>query len=122
MLKSKKAKSLVPKTAKDCNVSEELAMDVVNFYYTKLRKKMEALEDPYIGVPSLGIFKISKRKLQHSINKLTAIIKSDTQESFKMIKRFKISESLRDKQIVLLDKIEADEKERRKRKQDLEES
>ena len=98
MLKSKKAKSLIPKTAEECKVSEELTTDVVNFYYTKLRKKMEALEDPYIGVPSLGIFKVSKRKLKHSINKLTEIIKSDSQESFKMIKRFKISEALRDKQ------------------------
>ena len=50
MLKSKRAKSLIPKSAKDCGVSEELTTDVVNFYYTRLRKEMESLNSHRIGV------------------------------------------------------------------------
>ncbi len=39
-----KAKSLIKKTAKDLNLSEEQVTDVVNFYYEELRAKMEGLE------------------------------------------------------------------------------
>lgn len=121
MLKSKKAKTLIPKTAEECKVSEELATDVVNFYYTKLRKKMESLEEPRIGIPILGTFIISKPKLVRSISKLTRILSDDSPESFKKIKKYKLTEGMRDMQQNLLDKIEKDEQERERLKRDLEE-
>ena len=122
MLKSKRAKELLPKTAKECEVSEELATDVVSFYYTKLRKQMESLDEPRIGVPILGTFVVSKPKLKRSVDKLTRILSDDSPESFKKIKKYKLTEGMRDMQQSLLSKIEDDEQERRQIKRDLEES
>jgi len=122
MLKSKRAKELIPKTAKQCDVSEELATDVVNFYYMKLRKKMEALEDYRIGVPILGTFAVSKPKLKKSIARLTTIQEVKTQVNFDKIKRYKLSEGQLELQQTLLDKIEKDEQERKQLKDNLEKS
>ena len=116
MSKQRKAKTLIPKTAKDCKVSEELVGDVVNFYYTELRKKMEALEDVSIGVPSLGTFSISKPKIVKSIAKITEMLSSDRPESFKLLKRYNLSTEIRDKQQSLLDKLELEKNERDQRK------
>jgi len=122
MLKSKKAKELLPKTAEQCKVSEELATDVVSFYYTKLRKQLESLEESRIGVPVLGTFVVSKTKLKRSVDKLTGILSDDSPESFKKIKKYKLTEGMRDMQQSLLDKIESDEQKREQLKRDLEES
>ena len=120
MSKQRRAKKLIPKTAKDCNVSEELVGDVVDFYYTELRKKMEALEDVSIGVPALGTFTVSKPKLKKSIEKITEMLSSDRPESFKLLKRYNLSTEIRDKQQSLLDKLETERNERDRRKEDLE--
>jgi hypothetical protein len=122
MLKSKRAKQLLPKTAEECKVSDELATDVVNFYYTKLRKQIESLKSARIGVPVLGTFIVSKPKLKKSIDKLTRILSDDSPESFKKIKKYKLTEGMRDMQQSLLNKIEKDEQERKQLKRDLEES
>ena len=119
MSKTKRAKELIPKTAEDCNISEELVGDVVNFYYTELRKKMEGLEDVSIGVPSLGTFSISRPKLKKSISKITEMLSSDRPESFKLLKRFNLTSEVRDKQQALYDKLETKIYERNKRKEDL---
>lgn len=120
MLRSKKAKSLIPKTAKDCNASEELVGDVVDFYYTELRKKMENLEDTSIGVPSLGTFRVSRPKLAKSVQSITNLLSDSTPETFKLVKRFQLTTELRDKQQKLLDKLQKDKDERDQRKKDLE--
>ena len=119
MSKQKKAKELIPKTAKDCNVSEELVGDVVDFYYTELRKKMEALEDVSVGVPALGTFIVSKPKLKKSIKKITEMLSSDRPESFKLLKRYNLSTEIRDKQQRLFNKLEKEQDERDRRKKNM---
>jgi hypothetical protein len=120
MSKQRKAKALIPKTATDCNVSEELVGDVVDFYYTELRKKMEALEDVSIGVPALGTFSVSRPKLKKSIEKITEMLSSDGPESFKLLKRNNLSTEIRDKQQSLLNKLENEKNERDDRKKNME--
>jgi len=119
MSKTKRSKELIPKTAKDCNVSEELVGDVVDFYYTELRKKMEGLEDVSIGVPVLGTFIVSKPKLKKSIEKISEMLSSDKPESFKLLKRYNLSTEIRDKQQRLLDKLEKENNERDSRKKNM---
>lgn len=119
MLKSKKAKSLLPKTAKECKVSEEFATDVVDFYYTRLRKKIESLQEFRIGVPILGTFTVSKNKIKKSVDKLTKILTDGSPESFERIKKYKLTEEMRDMQQLLLNKIEKDEQEKKCRKKDM---
>jgi len=121
MLKSKKAKDLIPKTAEELEMSEELVTDVVNFYYTELRKKIENLEDIRIGVPNIGTFTARKKSLEKSVATLTRILTDGTEESFKKIRKYKLTEDVRDLQLALFKKIEKDEQERKQAKLDLEE-
>jgi hypothetical protein len=121
MSRQKKAKGLIPKTSKDCNVSEELVGDVIDFYYTELRKKMEGLEDVSIGVPVLGTFEVSRPKLIKSIKKITDMLSSDKPETFKLLKRYNLTNDIRDKQKQLLEKLESEKHERDQRKKNISE-
>ena len=110
MPKPTKAKSLIPKTAKNCGQEEEVVRDVVDFFYGKLRKKLESLEEPLISIPVLGTFKARSSKLKRSINTLTILLESDKPESFAKIEKYNLDTNLRDKQQRLLYKVEQNEK------------
>lgn len=114
-----KAKKLIPKTAKDLDVSGELASDVVNFYYTELRKKMEGLNDSRIRVPALGVFYVSRKKLEKSIGTITHIIQTEKPQDFRgisirndLMNRLKVQKKL-------LRKINIEMAEYNERKKDL---
>lgn len=117
MSKTKKSKTLIPKTAEQCNVSEELAEDVIDFYYSELRKEMESLNTHRIRVPVLGTFIVSRPKLMKSIKRLDEILNSDKPEDFEKIKEFNLKGKLKEKQEKLLTRINKhrDEQEERKR-------
>jgi hypothetical protein len=119
MLKSKRAKDLIPKTAEELDKDVELVSDVIGFYYRELRQKMESLEHYRISVPILGTFTLSKKKLERSIKKIEEILADNTPENFARLKKYKITEELRDKQKALLDKIKKDDDEFEQRKKDL---
>ena len=121
MSKIKKYNVIIPKTAIDCNVSEETVNDVVNFYYTELRKKMESLEHTSISIPSLGVLFISKPKIERSIQNITEILSSEKPEPFKLLKRHNLTTEIRDKQQELLNKLNTEKNERDKRIQKMEE-
>ena len=119
MPKPKRAKELIPKTAMQCKVEGELVGDVVNHYYTNLRKKLESLEDPIVGVPVLGTFKARRSKLDKSVKFLTDLLSGKRPESFDKIEKYNLDIKLRDKQQSLIDKIDEIENEKLQRKNDL---
>ena len=51
---------------------------------------------------------VSKPKLKRSLEKLTTILTDGTPESFEKIKKYKITEGMRDSQQGLMDKITKD--------------
>jgi len=106
-----KAKSLIPKTAKELGIDENLVRDVVDHYYTALRKNMSSLEQSRIRVPELGVFYVSKKKLEISIIKIKSILKAEGEDiNFKRLGRIKSFENILEKQVNLLNKInESDE-------------
>jgi hypothetical protein len=106
-----KAKSLIPKTAKELDLPESLVKDVVDHYYSALRKNMSSLEHSRIRVPELGVFYVSKKKLEISIIKLKAILLNEQDPSFKKLTRIKSFETSLEKQLKLLDKINETENE-----------
>lgn len=120
MINSTKANKLVPKTAAKLNKSEDLVQDVVNFYYTAVRKCLESLEEPYIRIPSLGTFNVSKRKLGQSIEKLESMLEAKDKETFEKIKKYNITKEMCEKQKRLYNKITELTNERDQRKKDLE--
>jgi len=119
MAKPKKAKLLVPKTAKQCNVSEELTSDVVDFFYSKLRGKLEAMKDPIIKVPILGNMVMNKGKIVSSIQTLTGKVEAEDAKNFKSAKKYQSYKTKLDQQIIALANINKLENDRSKRKKDL---
>lgn len=116
MSKVTKSKSLIPKTAKDCKVSEELAEDVIDFYYSSLRKEMESLQVHRIRVPILGTFVVSRPKLIRSIERLTKILSEGKPEDFDKIQQYNLTGELKKRQEELLNKINTDYDEREQRR------
>jgi len=98
----KKAKLLIPNLSKKINTSEEKINDVVNFYYSELRKKIESLEVDRIRIPRLGVFYVSQNKLKNSIEALQYLTSSDKEKDFKKIAKYNLNKDLLDKQIKLL--------------------
>lgn len=111
-----KAKSLIKLTATQMKVDEELASDVIDFYYATLRKKMSSLQYSRIRVVGIGVFYVSKKKLNHSINTLISMLRDESPNNFKKLARLKINNELVEKQKVLFNKIEEEENEVRCKK------
>lgn len=118
-MKTTKTKDLIPKTAAALNVEESLVKNVVDFFYTQLRKKMEALDEPRISVPVLGTFKVSKPKLERSIKHLTKQLETTSPETFNQLTKVKLSQSMIDHQQLMVNKIQKQYEETKKKKEDL---
>jgi hypothetical protein len=123
MPRPKKAKLLIPKTAKDCNLDEELVEDVVDFFYLQLRKKIELIEVPYISIPILGRIYVNKRKLEISIVNLGELLQDERINSdFRNMKRYQKYLIRREQHIKVLQKLIESENEREQLRKDLEQS
>ncbi|HUS49960.1 MAG TPA: hypothetical protein VMZ91_07325 [Candidatus Paceibacterota bacterium] len=101
----KKAKELTPKLSKKLNLSEELVNDIIDFYYSELRKKIESLDVDRIRVPGLGVFYVSQNKLKTSIDTISYLMQSDKEKDFKTISKYNLNKTVLDKQIKLLELI-----------------
>jgi len=119
MAKPRKAKELIPKTAADCKVSEELASDVVDFFYSELSVKLESMEDPIIKVPILGSMRLHGFKLGKSVERLERNLNDKDAENFKSMKRRQRFKDRLAQQIEALKKLKDIEDERDRRKKDL---
>ena len=85
-----KAKTLIPKAAEKSEISEALMNDVVDFYYTLVRKKIESLE-PVFYIHSLGTIRLSRNKLRKNIEQIESKLSSNKQEVFRKVIRFNLS-------------------------------
>lgn len=85
-----KAKTLVPKASEKLGVSEALMNDVVDFYYTLVRKKIENLE-PVFYIHSLGTIRLSRNKLRKNIEQIESKLSSNKQEVFRKVILFNLS-------------------------------
>lgn len=114
-----RAKTLVNKTAEDLNVSPELVNDIVDFYYSELRSKMESLNHSRIRVSELGVFYMSEKKLETSINTLIHIIETAEPTTFKQIGVVNTKQNLLEQQQEALERV-IKEREEYELKKDLE--
>lgn len=102
-----KAKTLIPKVAKQLHVPEELVEDVINFYFKSVRKKIEKLTTDRVRVTGLGVIHVRPEKLRESIDKLNNALNSENGKSFKrIVKRKKLEEALEEQQIFMSKLIE----------------
>lgn len=89
-----RANKLIPETAKELGLSEELVKDVVDFYYETLKKRIESLEHPTILVHNFGIFKISRKKLKFKLEFLRNLLKSKEADDFKKLVKYNYNKEL----------------------------
>lgn len=93
-MKPTKSKDLIKKTAAQLNLSEDVVRTVVDFYYSVVIKKIELLEEPSLFLHGLGTLKISRKKLQKSIEGLKKILDSNDQKDFKKVVKYNLSKSI----------------------------
>ena len=55
--------------SEECQVHENLVRELVRFFYDKIRKNLENLENTRILLPNLGTFIIRKNRLDKSIKR-----------------------------------------------------
>lgn len=63
----KKAKTLYSEVATDLNLDENLVKDVLDFYWSGLRKQMANLTSPRLDVINLGTFEVMPKTLEKCI-------------------------------------------------------
>ena len=98
-MKPTKGKDLIKKTAQQLNLPEEMVKDVVEFYYSIVTRKIENLEEPTIFLHGFGTLRLSRKKLEKSIEKMQKLLESNSQEDFKKVIKFNLSKTLLDSKI-----------------------
>jgi len=112
----RKAKDLIPDVAKELGKNAEEVNDVVDFYYKELRNKLESLKHPRVFVRELGVFYLSKKKLEESIEKLSVIVEKATPETFKEVSIVETKKALIVQQKEILSIINVNRKEYERKK------
>jgi len=98
-MKPTKSKKLISQTAKELGVSEILVQDVVDFYYTTVRKKMESLNYPTLYLHHIGTLRLSRKKLQNSIDGLSRLLNSNEQDDFKKVVKYNLTREMLEQQL-----------------------
>lgn len=70
----KRPKEFIAPTAKKLDASEELVTDVIDYYYSELRKALTTLKAPRIRVLELGVFRAIPNRVNQVIEKHTGIL------------------------------------------------
>jgi hypothetical protein len=78
----KKANKLYKELTKEFEIQEDLAEDLIEFYYKSLRKKLSSLTDLRINVDGLGHFVIKIQKVKKSIPHYEKILKNHDTSTF----------------------------------------
>lgn len=95
MLRPRKAKTLIPDVAKLLNTSSDLIEDVVNYYWTEVRKNLSSLKHQRIHITNLGDFVIKHWKIDDKILMLEQWEENNKQKGLQqMTARFKTAEHL----------------------------
>ena len=93
-MKPTKVKDLISKTATDLNEDINFVQDVVDYYYSIVKKKIVNLDSPSFFLHGLGTMKISRKKLIKDINGLKKLLNSNTQEDFKKVVKYNLTNEL----------------------------
>jgi len=96
-LKPKKAKEFIPEVALNLSISEDLARDVVNYYWREVRKNLSSLSHSRIHVTNLGDFVTKHWKIDEKIDMLEKWEENNKLKGMQeMTARFKTAETLFD--------------------------
>lgn len=102
-MKPTKSRELISKTAKQLNLSDELVNDVVDFYYSVVINKIKDLNSPTIFLHGLGTLRLSRVKLKKSIDGISSLLDSSSQDDFKKVIKYNLSKDVLNKKIKSLE-------------------
>lgn len=102
-MKPTKSRELINKTAKQLNLSDELVNDVVDFYYSVVINKIKDLNSPTIFLHGLGTLRLSRVKLKKSIDGISSLLASSSQDDFKKVIKYNLSKDVLTKKIKSLE-------------------
>lgn len=88
----KKAKTLYNEVATDLNLDENLVKDVLDFYWSSLRKQMTNLTSPRLDVINLGTFEIMPKTLQRCITAYEEYSKMPVPKTFTKYQAYSVIE------------------------------
>jgi nucleoid DNA-binding protein len=104
----KKHKDFKEGIADEVGVHPRVVDDFISFYYSKLRKKLSALEYPRINVDGLGTFYLRKTKLENSIKKNKSMLGNLTKRTYNGYAQSETIQSNIEQMCKALDQMEAD--------------
>jgi len=94
-LKPRKAKELIPQTARELDISEDLVNDVVSFYWREVRSSLSSLKHSRVHITNLGDFLIKTWKLDETIQRIQTFEEANKLKGMQLINaRFRTAESL----------------------------
>lgn len=94
MLNPKKYKQITDEVAKDMGLDKHLVEEVVQFFYSQVRKNLSKLTHPRIVLPGLGTFTVRKQKLKNQVKKNSDILNNLDPTKFN---DYKVHRSVREK-------------------------
>jgi nucleoid DNA-binding protein len=91
MLNPKKANDLYKEAADELGMSESDVSDIVSFYWSSLRKKMENMDDAYILIENFGTFYVRLKNLQQEIEKNQIYLKGINPKNYDKYPFYKVA-------------------------------
>lgn len=97
----KKSKHYIKPTADKLDCDPELVDDIINFFYSEVRKSLINMEGPTIHVVNLGSFHAKQRELPKLVAKYTKHLEVLEPETFSQMKTKKAVENKLEKVLKL---------------------
>jgi nucleoid DNA-binding protein len=91
MLNPKKANDIHKELADQLGIPESEVSDIVSFYWSSLRKKMENLNDAYILIENFGTFYVRLKNLQQEIEKNQIYLKGINPKNYDRYPLYKVA-------------------------------
>jgi hypothetical protein len=91
-LNPKKAKTLYSEVSTDLNLDENLVKDVLDFYWSDLRKQMANLTSPRLDVINLGTFEVMPKTLEKCIEAYQEYQKMPVPKTFTKYQAYSVIE------------------------------
>lgn len=101
----KKINDLYSEVAKELGISESDINDIVSFYWSRVRKELEKLEEPNVFVDGFGTFYVKPKSLKSEMLKYEIFLKSIDAKEFTRYPYYRIAKEKLERLQVISDKV-----------------
>jgi nucleoid DNA-binding protein len=104
-LNPKKINDLYAEVANELGISDSDLEDIISFYWSRVRKELEKLQEPNIYVDGFGTFYIKPKSLKSEMLKYESFLKSINSKEFTRYPYYKIAKEKLDRLQIISDKV-----------------